>query len=235
MTERIIRRSIKDEIYKALRDRIQYCELKPGAAINEAALIAEFGVSKTPIREALNTLAQEHLIDIYPQSGTFVSRIDVVRLKDLSFMRDVLDNAVNLELARRKDPLNTTVDKYLALSEFAIQEGDWRECVRLDYAFHKELYRLSGHPDAWDVIEHNVLPYFTRLRFFDEGVHQEYKERPSTHDEHCHLVDCIRHGDTEAILDNDAFRRHKYWFRKVYERVSNTQKSDFFLNLDLLK
>ena len=209
--------------------------MKPGEAVNETALTEEFGVSKTPIRDALNLLAREHLIDIYPQSGTFVSKIDVARLKDLSFMRDALDNAVNLQLAARKDPLNLTVDKYLALSEFAIQEGDWRECVRLDYAFHKELYRLSGHPDVWEVIEHNVLPYFTRLRFFDEGVHQEYQERPGTHDEHLHLVECIRSGNTQGILDNDAFTRHKYWFRKVYERVSNTQKSDFFLNLDLLK
>ena len=73
------KKTSKQEVLRILRDRILYLELKPGASISDMELAEELEVSRTPIREALLLLSQEHLVNIYPQSGTFVAPIDLGR------------------------------------------------------------------------------------------------------------------------------------------------------------
>ena len=62
-------------------------------------MAASFGVSRTPVREALIRLADEGLIDIYPQAGTFVSRIDLAAVREAQFVRQALETAVAIEAA----------------------------------------------------------------------------------------------------------------------------------------
>ena len=194
-------------MYYSLRDRIQYCEMKPGEIIDERTLIEEYGVSRTPIREALNMLYREHLVDIFPQSGTFVSKINLGRVSDLVFARSKVEDAVYAQLAQRKDPLNSAVDRILTLEELAMKDRDWREVVKRDYQFHKELFQIAGHAYAWEIIEEEVLPYYTRIRFFSESAHFEYVEYPRTHDEHLSIAKYIREGNMEQ-LRKAAYSRH---------------------------
>ena len=68
-------------IYSELKDMIQFLDLKPGQAISESQLCASLGVSRTPVREALIRLADEKLVCFFPQSGTYVTRIDLDYIK----------------------------------------------------------------------------------------------------------------------------------------------------------
>ena len=78
-------------IYDALRDRIVALELPPGSALPEKEFAESFGVSRTPVREALLRLAEDQLVDIYPQSGTFVAPIRVSVVLDAMVIRDALE------------------------------------------------------------------------------------------------------------------------------------------------
>ncbi len=93
------RRPIVPQVHDALRDAIVRVAILPGQAISETEMAASFGVSRTPIREALIRLADEGLIDIYPQAGTFVSRIDLAAVREAQFVRQTLETAVGIEAA----------------------------------------------------------------------------------------------------------------------------------------
>ena len=92
LIERIDRKTkkmnMKDYIYNTLKENILYFNLKPGKKLNKSDLIKEFNVSRTPIREAFAKLAEENLINIYPQRGSFVSLIDFNSVENFKFVRD---------------------------------------------------------------------------------------------------------------------------------------------------
>ena len=95
MTAKAPRKS--DQIYEFLRRGIVRLEMAPGSAISEKDICARFDVSRTPVREALQRLAEEDLVEIFPHSGTWVSRISFA-LAEEGF---VLRRALEVESVRR--------------------------------------------------------------------------------------------------------------------------------------
>ena len=81
-------------IYNDLRVRIINFDLKPDTPLSRKELSANYGVSQTPIREALQRLEQEGLVRIFPQSKTVVTRIDQSELREAHFLRVALETEV---------------------------------------------------------------------------------------------------------------------------------------------
>ena len=81
------RRISADEIHEAIRDRICLLEYAPGSLLSEAALAVEFGVSRTPIREILQRLAQEGLVESRNGVGTLIRPLDFAEIEDIYEMR----------------------------------------------------------------------------------------------------------------------------------------------------
>jgi DNA-binding GntR family transcriptional regulator len=79
----IERRPLHDEIVEKLRDMICQAELEPGARVPEKLLCARFGVSRTPLREALKVLASEGLLDLYPNRGAVVATLELSELEEM--------------------------------------------------------------------------------------------------------------------------------------------------------
>ena len=88
----------KDQVYLELRKRIMAGELLPGTQMSPAELAERYSVSRTPVRDALNMLAQEGLVEIIPRRGYFVSRITVRDVEEIFEMRLILETA-SAELA----------------------------------------------------------------------------------------------------------------------------------------
>ena len=84
--------SLADKAYYAIRDMIVSLQLRPGAVINERALIERLGIGRTPVREALRRLAQEQLVEVYPRRGMFVTTVEIRDLASLCEVRDVLES-----------------------------------------------------------------------------------------------------------------------------------------------
>ncbi len=78
---------MRQDIYETIRDRIVFLEYPPGRILNEKGLAAEFGVSRTPLREVLSRLEWEKLVRVIPRTGTMVAEIEVHRIREVFQVR----------------------------------------------------------------------------------------------------------------------------------------------------
>ena len=105
----------KQKVLEELTNRIQYLKLKPGEMVNENQLAEELGVSRTPIREALLLLARENFISIVPNKGTYVSKVDLKRVKEMLYFRNIVERKILTEFAESKPKMGEEVEKRLGL------------------------------------------------------------------------------------------------------------------------
>src|SRR5690554_232 len=87
-------RPVASQIFGLIRDAIVSMELLPGQMISETALAEQFGVSRTPVREALIQLAGIGFVEVLPQRGTYVSRFSMEKILEARFIREALELAV---------------------------------------------------------------------------------------------------------------------------------------------
>lgn len=139
-------------IYELLRERIVGGAMPPGASVSEKELAERYGVSRTPVREALLRLADERLIDIFPQRGTFVSHISVEALRDGMVIREALERvAVRHAAAKVTDADIAELRLILDRQRASEQASDWAGFHAEDEEFHRRIAILSGHPNLWRV------------------------------------------------------------------------------------
>ena len=80
----------KEYSYRVIRNAIMFLELKPGQVISEVELAQMLQISRTPIREVLGKLREENLVEVIPQVGTYVSKINLQLIEEAAFMRYIL-------------------------------------------------------------------------------------------------------------------------------------------------
>lgn len=148
----LARRTLTDAAADALRDRILAGRLRAGAPLRQAALATELGVSRIPLREALNRLEAEGLVTLEPHRGAVVAELpldDVVELFELRAMLEA-------DLARRAVPRLTAADDVAlragaAAFEQAVQRGPdaWGQA---NLTLHLALYRPAARPRTLEVV-----------------------------------------------------------------------------------
>ena len=136
-------------VHRVLRERIVSLDLAPGAAVSEGDLAAELGVSRTPVRESLILLAEEGLIHVYPQLGSFVARIDVQQVRDAQFIREAVELAALHAAAARATAADIAALRALIAAQ---READATTFVTLDDDFHRSLMAAAGHESAWRIV-----------------------------------------------------------------------------------
>lgn len=129
-------------IVAALRDAIMMGRWAPGTALRQSDLATEFGVSRIPVREALQTLQSEGLIRIEPNRGAYVASLTAFELTEIFDLRVLLET----DMLRRAVPHHTerTMRKLAAIQRELDDADEPTEWVRLDRAFHDTLYRPSA-------------------------------------------------------------------------------------------
>jgi GntR family transcriptional regulator, rspAB operon transcriptional repressor len=141
-------------IYRALRDDIVSMRRKPGEPIVEREIALVRGVSRTPVREALLRLADENLVEIFPQSGTFVARIPIGALPEAILMRTSLEQTTARLAAERADAQQVARLRELLDRQRRVQSrGDRDRFHEADEAFHAAIAETAGHPGIWRFIE----------------------------------------------------------------------------------
>lgn len=151
MTEKIPGKS--EQIYEYLRRAIVRLEMEPGAPISEKDICARFDVSRTPVREALQRLAEEDLVDIFPHSGTWVSRISFA-LAEEGF---VLRRALEVESVRKASATITPaglveLEGLVRTMRGILRDDRLADYLEVDDAFHAAIARISGYPRIWKFI-----------------------------------------------------------------------------------
>lgn len=141
------------QIFEALRAEIVASRLPPGSPLQDRMLIERFGVSRTPVREALIRLSEIGLVDIFPQSGTFVSRVPVRAIPEAVLIRKALEGLTVEHAARVATPDGLAeIDLAIRRQRGAAHAGDTDSFHEADEAFHAAIADLSGHPGIWTLL-----------------------------------------------------------------------------------
>ncbi len=180
--------------YERLRNAILDCTLLPGTALSEQTLSDSLGVSRAPVRDALRQLASEGLVQVIPQRGTYVARIDATQVRDAIFVREAIEcRAVQLAAAApaaRRRELASWVERQVE----ATAKGDYLRHLEADEQLHHQILVLAGHPHAWPALR-LARTGMNRIR------HLAIEAAGSPHiaiDQHRLIVEAIVEGDGEA-------------------------------------
>lgn len=143
---RIARTALYEEVAERLRTRIYAHELAPGAWVDEQTLADEFGISRTPMREALKVLAAEGLVRLEPRRGCYVAELSEQDLDEIFPVMALLEGRVAYEAARKVTAadLARLTALHQALEE-AAAAGDADRFFEANQAFHAALQEIAGN------------------------------------------------------------------------------------------
>lgn len=197
-------RPAPEVLYEDLRARILHLELAPDSVLSRADLAADYGVSLTPVREALQALEQDGLVRIRPQSGTVVTRIDRSELEEAHFLRLAVECEVVRRLASRRDAaLLDRLRDLLDQQEALIGEiGQMARFSELDRLFHHALFAAAGVEKTHRMVARRMghLTRCQRLELPRAGKMQAVTEG------HRALLEALAEADGAAAAE--AMRRH---------------------------
>jgi DNA-binding GntR family transcriptional regulator len=146
-------RQAAPQIHETLRERILSLQLAPNTVLSRQALQNEFGVSQTPVRDALMKLEQEHLVEIYPQHATVVARIDLGAARQAHFLRRAIEAEAVRKLARERPADLLPRLKQILEEQRRLAAGRDQKALELaDRQFHQCLYEAAGIPDLWEIV-----------------------------------------------------------------------------------
>jgi DNA-binding GntR family transcriptional regulator len=154
-TERLDRdRQAAPQVFDRLRELITSLALPPGSALSRTALAEQFGLSSTPIRDALMRLDEEGLVEVFPQHATVVSRIDVKLAQQAHFLRQALELEIVRALALNHGPgLVDELNETIAQQQRCAKAGDFTEFMAADNDFHRQLYAAADKLALWALVQ----------------------------------------------------------------------------------
>ncbi|WP_459615830.1 GntR family transcriptional regulator [Bordetella sp. 2513F-2] len=191
------------QVFEKLRELIVSLELKPGTVLSRGELAEAFGLSQTPIRDALSQLRDEGLVDIFPQHTTEVSRIDVAAARQAHFLRRSLELEIVRELAGRDDPgLVERLQAHIDVQRANRGADRYHRFLDADRAFHREMHEAAGVGGLWQ-LEQRYSGHVDRLR----RLHlPESGKAERILNDHQRIVEAIARRDAAAA--QDALRAH---------------------------
>jgi DNA-binding GntR family transcriptional regulator len=142
------------QIFDHLRSQIISLQLAPGMPLSRPGLSESFGVSQTPIREALLRLEEQALVIVYPQSSTLVAPIDVAQAEEAQFMRIALECEVARTITLEPARYDLTGPARLLAEMRIAWEGakDKPTFIYKDLAYHAMLFAATGRERLWDLV-----------------------------------------------------------------------------------
>ena len=188
--------SVRERLYRVLRQSIIRMVLAPGQALSEKELADAFDVSRQPVREAFIRLSEAGLVEVRPQRGTYVVRISQQAVLEARFVREAIEVAVAREAAtlgvaeRTLEELRELIERQRRCSV----SSDYDRFFQLDEAFHRALSLGVGHTAAWRVTE-EVKAQLDRVRYL--SIPDSTPIAKLT-DQHSMIVEAIGRRDPEA-------------------------------------
>lgn len=156
--------STRDYSYSKIKKKILNLDLEPGTKISEKEIADEFNVSRTPVREAFMKLAQEELLDIIPQSGTIVSRINLHYVEEGRFIREKIEKEiVSLACDHFSEQDLFLLESNITMQKLCIGKNSFQQLYELDEEFHRILFQGVGMLRTWNMLQ-LLNSHFNRLR-----------------------------------------------------------------------
>jgi GntR family transcriptional regulator, rspAB operon transcriptional repressor len=187
---------LKNQIYDAIKNRILFCDYMPGSVISEDDLCKEFGVSRTPVREALMELGKEGYVNIVPRKSTKVSKISLKDITDIIQARLLIETYIVRSIT---EPLDGQARSALAdlrsrfgKAQDVKEPNDFRLLLQIDYEFHSMLTSLcpNNHLAKFlqELLRKSIRQWFLMLIYTEKRMQESI---------------CEHEGIINALLDGD--------------------------------
>ncbi|KAF1301867.1 MULTISPECIES: GntR family transcriptional regulator [Enterococcus] len=211
--------NLQQQAFKAIRKQIIYSELEPGTKISEKELEERLQIGRTPIREALIQLRNQELIYAVPQSGTYISQINIESASLARYTREILEKAILPECSAKLTPKGQKVlEAILEETEQAALAKNKKDFFQLDTTFHRTCFEIAGKGEIWDWVE-NYATHLDRFRWLRLSITELGWERVV--DEHQTLLQAIVNHDLDEIsflcsvhlhmiIEEQEYVMHKY-------------------------
>jgi DNA-binding GntR family transcriptional regulator len=188
----------KETAYKIIKSNILDLNLEPGIRIKESELEEILEMSRTPIRDAISRLTSEGLIDVYPQSGTYISKIDLDRVKESVFLRSTIEmEAVKraCENFDRKDFI--FLDSNIRNQKFAVDNENLKDFSYHDNKLHEYFFFGNGFKYTWELINDFSFDYH-RIRKLKLDLDLRTRD---TLNEHKELIEAIEKREVKKATE----------------------------------
>lgn len=205
-TERKLHENGRDYALRTIKENIIRLELEPGSRVSENELASTLGLSRTPVREALQELAKVKLVEVYPQRGSVVSLIDYELVEEATFMRNVLECAV-VELAcEMATPYQIAeLETNVKLQEFTLENFSAEKLMELDNEFHRMLFQIANKNQSYLLLE-SMTVHFDRVRNMALSVVKDIK----IVEDHRAIVRAIQEKDPLTAKKVMYLHLHRY-------------------------
>lgn len=188
--------SLNDVTYNQIREDIMNMTLEPGTDVSVQKLSERYGVSRTPVREAVVRLQQSGLVEIYPKRKTVVSKIDLQRVREEWFLRTSLESAVvNEFILKCSELVADTMQELINKQKKYMDKKNYFEFYCKDIRFHQLIFETAGQELSWFTIE-EVASHYNRVQLLYgkmNGAEQSHV------DHHIKMVAAIRKRDAGAL------------------------------------
>lgn len=170
-----IDRTATDFLYKELRERIIKGEFKPGQKISMRKITERYGCSKTPIREAFLRLNQEGLMNILPQRGSVVSKIDLDLVAEGRFVRENIEKALVKKIIYDiETDYKLKMETNLVMQYFFVKKKAYQNLYVLDEEFHRILFEVCNKIRTWNVLR-QMYGQFDRSKMLTLASNQHWE------------------------------------------------------------
>lgn len=187
--------AMTDRVYTALKHRILRCELRPNQRLNEKNLSEELGVSRTPLRQALNRLAQEGLVVLMPYKGYVVAPLTVADFQNLCEVRRILEpESVVLAAERATSEDIERLKETYATPYNQSDPSTYESYLRSNSAFHLALVRCAKN-NRLESLVMSALDQLQRPLYL--GVVKGIASEVSTA-QHLELLEMVRRHEAES-------------------------------------
>ncbi|MGY8669393.1 GntR family transcriptional regulator [Bradyrhizobium sp. UFLA05-109] len=214
-------------VFDALRGQILSAELPPGADIDEQELVARYGISRTPVREALIKLASEGLVQIVTNRGARVAPLEVSEVPPLLEARELCERAINRWAAVRRTASDlAAIEAACLLFEEASHAGDYNAMASANSDFHAAISRACGNrfiEEHYRTIATQTIRLARMALTTDRSDPPDGRYHETVRQHHRGMVDAIRRGDAEEA--DRLAKEHAVLFRDHMLKFFETNRA----------
>lgn len=186
--------SLADQVFEHLETDILSGKYQRGEILTETKLSQELGVSRTPIREALRRLEQEHIIE-ESGKGSVVIGINEADVDDIFLIRERLECLAAAEAAKRITPEQLDMlREAVELQEFYLKKQDAEQIKHMDNRFHELLYKFCESTIFYDIL----VPLHKKVQKYRKASVERQSRAVASVAEHQAIYEAIASGDSEA-------------------------------------
>lgn len=227
--------NLQDQTYAVIKDMILKVILKPGQKVSQKELVERTGFGETPVREAIIRLKRENLFNVLPQSGTFVSKIDLQELYEAKFVRENIESIIVMEASRQiTDAQLEELKRKVKIQRIFLEAHDKEAFFKLDEEFHYFFYEIDNKINTWNWL--NVflsqLNRFRNLRLeitdfsWNSIAEQHEKIVQSIEEKDSNKLETLIHNHLNLIDDEfyQVYSTYPTYFTRTSLQVAEDQE-----------